>query len=134
MINPPICRVGGVDFGKEPSKIELTYKNPWFIKKYKGRGIITIEDLRKLIGIDIELKSLNGKNNIFRGIDWNGIGGELKENFERCNNIKYDEKTIFFVYISGFLKILKILIEDDRISLIKTEVMLRGIDDKIKNI
>lgn len=120
---------------KEDMKMEiLTNKYPWFIREYKGRIIITIRDIKELIGIDIDLKNLNAKNNIFRGRDWNGIGGNLKEEFEKCNNVKYEEETIFFVHIIGFLKILKILMEDGKVDLLAAESILRVIDDKIKYI
>lgn len=112
----------------------LTDKNPWFIKEYKGRIVVTIRDIKELIGVNIDLKKLNINNNIFRGQDWNGIGGVLKERFEKDNNVRYEEEIIFFVYITGFLKILKILMEDRKIDLLEAESILRTIDDKIKSI
>ena len=62
-----------------------------------------------------KLKKLNKSNNIFPGIDWNGIGGREKEEFEKHNNVRYEEETMFFLYITGFLKILKIIMEDGEI-------------------
>lgn len=120
---------------KEDMKIEiLTDKYPWFIREYKGRIVVTIRDIKDLIGVDVDLKNLNIKNNIFRGRDWNGIGGKSKEEFEKNNNIRYEEEIIFFVYLTGFLKILKILVEYGKVDLLEVESILRTIDDKIKYI
>ena len=104
-------------------------KYPWFIKEYKGRAIVTIKDIKELLGLHIDLKKINNKNNILRGKDWNGIGkGEVREEFARINNVNYKDDTIFFVYITGFLKILKVLIEDNKIELLDAENILREID------
>ncbi|CAM2079447.1 MAG: hypothetical protein NSGCLCUN01_03667 [uncultured Clostridium sp.] len=120
---------------KEDMSVEiLTHDYPWFIKEYKGRKVITIRDIKELIGINIELKNLSIRNNIFRGKDWNGIGGEIKKEFEKNNNLRYDGEIIFFVYITGFLKILKILIEHGKIELLAAESILREIDGKTKYI
>ena len=120
---------------KEDISVEILIdKYPWFIKEYKGRMVITIRDIKELIGVNIDLKKLNIKNNIFRGEDWNGIGGTSKEEVGKNNNIRYEEEIIFFVYITGFLKILKILMEDSKVDLLEVESILRAIDDKIKYI
>ncbi|MFQ7821408.1 hypothetical protein [Clostridium sp.] len=101
---------------KECNDIAIFIKNNNnFTKKYKGRAIVTIRDIKEIFGIDIELKKLNKSNNIFPGIDWNGIGGREKEEFEKHNNVRYEEETMFFLYITGFLKILKIIMEDGEI-------------------
>ena len=118
---------------KEDMSVEIVIdRYPWFIKEYKGRMVIPIRDIKELIGIDIELKNLNIKNNIFRGKDWNGIGGEIKEEFEKNNRVRYDGEVIFFVYITGFLKVLKILIEKGKVELLVAESILREIDSKTK--
>ena len=101
---------------KECNDIAIFIKNNNnFTKKYKGRAIVTIRDIKEIFGIDIELKKLNKSNNIFHGIDRNGIGGREKEEFEKHNNVRYEEETMFFLYITGFLKILKIIMEDGEI-------------------
>lgn len=96
---------------------DRSYTYPWFIKKYKGRIIITSNDLQELLGMDFDFKKLNNKNIIFRK-DWNALGqGNLREEFEKANNIYYEDETFFFVYLSGFFKILKLLLNENKISL-----------------
>lgn len=120
---------------KEDNGIAILIKNKQnFTKEYKGRIIITINDIKEIFGIDIELKKLNISNNIFIGIDWNGISGRAKEEFEKNNNVIYNEETIFFVYITGLLKILKIIMEEEKVDLSSVENILRMIDYKIKYI
>ena len=120
---------------KEDNGIAILIKNKQnFTKEYKGRIIITINDIKEIFGIDIELKKLNISNNIFIGIDWNGISGRAKEEFEKNNNVIYNEETIFFVYITGLLKILKIIMEEETVDLSSVENILRMIDYKIKYI
>ena len=120
---------------KEDNSVEILIKNQQnFTKEYKGRMIITIRDIKEIFGIDIELKKLNRSNNIFIGRDWNGISGRAKEEFEKNNNVIYNEETIFFVYITGFLKILKIIMEEGKADLSSVENILRMVDDKIKYI
>ncbi|WP_300856889.1 hypothetical protein [uncultured Clostridium sp.] len=110
------------------------YDNAWFVKKYKGKIVIMIKDIEKLIGVNIYLKDLNVKNNIFAARDWNGISGKIKEEFEKINNIECKEDIIFFVYISGFFKILKNVIEEGKVDVLEVENILRVIDNKIKYI
>ena len=120
---------------KEDNGIAILIKNKQnFTKEYKGRIIITINDVKEIFGIDIELKKLNISNNIFIGIDWNGISGRAKEEFEKNNHVIYNEETIFFVYITGLLKILKIIMEEEKVDLSSVENILRMIDYKIKYI
>ena len=120
---------------REYSSIEvLKNKQYCFTKKYKGRIVVTMKDIKEIIGIDIDMKKLSKSNNIFIGWDWNGIAGISKEEFEKNNNVIYDEETIFFVYITGLLKILKIIMEEGKIDLLSVENTLRIIDDKIKYI
>lgn len=100
------------------------YKYPWFIKKYNDRIIITIKDLKVLLGMDINFKELNNKNIIFRK-DWNALGqGELREKFESDNSIHYEDETFFFLYLSGFFKILKLLFNENQLSLSQVENIL----------
>lgn len=101
-----------------------THKYPWFIKKYHSKAIVTIKDLELLLNININSKVLNNKNIIFRK-DWNALGqGYLRKEFEKDNNIYYEEETFFFVYLSGFFKILKLLLNESKISLSQIESIL----------
>ena len=110
---------------KEYMSIEiLTDEYPWFIKKYKNRIIITDKDLIKLLGIDFDFKKENNENIIFRK-DWNALGqGALRKEFEKINNVYYEDETFFFVYLSGFFKILKVLLNQNKLSLFQIENIL----------
>lgn len=97
---------------------------PWFIKRYKNRIIITDKDLIKVLGIDFDFKKENNENIIFRK-DWNALGqGALRKDFEKTNNVYYEDETFFFVYLSGFLKILKLLLDENKLSLSQIESIL----------
>lgn len=97
---------------------------PWFIKRYKNRIIITDKDLIKLLEVNFDFKNENIKDIIFRK-DWNALGqGALRKEFEKTNNVYYEDETFFFVYLSGFFKILKFLVNENRISLSKVENIL----------
>lgn len=90
----------------------LDNKKLWFLNIYKGRYIITISDLNKLLGFEVNLNNLYYEDN-FNRRDWNALGrGELRNEFEIINNVHYEDETIFFVYLSGFLKILRILLRE----------------------
>lgn len=97
---------------------------PWFIKRYQNRIVITDRDLIKVLGIDFDLKELNNKDIIFRK-DWNALGqGKSREEFEIDNNVHYEDETFFFVYLSGFFKILKLLFDENKLSLSQIENIL----------
>lgn len=97
---------------------------PWFIKRYKNRIIITDKDLIKLLEVNFDFKKENIKDIVFRK-DWNALGqGALRKEFEKTNNVYYEDETFFFVYLSGFFKILKFLVNENRISLSKVESIL----------
>ena len=97
---------------------------PWFIKRYQNRIVITDRDLIKVLGIEFDLKDLNNKDIIFRK-DWNALGqGVLRKEFEKTNNIYYEDETFFFVYLSGFFKILKLLFDENKLSLSQIENIL----------
>lgn len=99
-------------------------KYPWFIKRYKNRIIITDKDLIKLLGVEFNFKKENIKDIIFRK-DWNALGqGVLRKEFEKTNNVYYEDETFFFVYLSGFFKILKFLVNENKISLSQVENIL----------
>ena len=103
---------------------DKSYAYPWFIKRYKNRAIITDKDLQKLLDLDFDFKKENIRDIIFRK-DWNALGqGALRKEFEKDNNVYYKDETFFFVYLSGFFKILKFLANENRISISKVENIL----------
>jgi len=92
-------------------KFEENITKLWFIKWHKGRPIITLNDFKKLTGIDLlTLKPFFREEYFSAGIDWNGLGqGALREEFERINNVHYEEETFIYMYASGITKALIIL-------------------------
>lgn len=98
------------------SKTALNYQRPWFIKILKGEPIITVHDFNLLVGVDvmkldaIKLKPSFHPHYFIRGVDINGLGqGPLREEFERVNNVHYEEETFLYLRLSGVAKALKIL-------------------------
>ncbi len=104
---------------------------PWFIKFYKGRPIVTINDFYILVGEEIGLGELIRDKSIINYIDWNGIGkGKNREEFERVNEVKYEDDTLIYLHITGFLKILKIFINENRITLSEVEKIINLLDNR----
>ncbi len=85
--------------------------HPWFIKKHRGKSVITVSDFSKLIGIDISKEKLFFRPECFTpGYDWNGLGqGPLREEFELINNVHYEDDTFIYLYHPGVIKALKML-------------------------
>lgn len=105
----------------------------WFIKLHKGKVVITINDLNELLGMKIDFKEISKRKDIFDRRDWNALGrGKLREEFEKNNNIRYEEETFFFVYLTGFLKILKMLVNENKINLYEAESIIGIIDNNTK--
>lgn len=121
--------------GKNIIKIEkniLEDTSPWFIKFYKGKPIVTISDLYILVGEKVELGELIGNKNIINYMDWNGIGrGNQREEFERINRVRYEDETLIYLHIIGFLKVLKIFIDKNKITLHKAESILNSLDNNV---
>lgn len=94
------------------------HKFPWFIKWYKGQPVVTIHDFNELVGLDIlKLKQFFKKEYFTAGLDYNGLGqGPLREEFERINNVRYEEHTFMYLYLSGVAKALKILRDENKLS------------------
>lgn len=93
------------------SKTTLNYQRPWFIKIFNGEPIITVHDFNLLVGVDVmKLKPFFHPPYFIGGVDWNGLGqGPLREEFERINNVHYEEETFLYFHLSGVAKALKIL-------------------------
>lgn len=91
---------------------------PWFIKWYEGYPIITLYDFNQLIGLKGKRHKKFFSPKYFKpGVDWNGLGqGSSREEFERENNVHYEEETFAFMYLSGAVKALNILQEENKIS------------------
>lgn len=105
---------------------------PWFIKKYKDTEIITINDLNKLLGIDvIKIKQFFRREYFTPAIDWNGLGqGHLREKFEKDNNVHYEEETFLYLYKSGVVKALKILGIENKIDTHTSKSILKALFPK----
>lgn len=91
----------------------LNFDNLGLIRWYKGDPVVTLNDFEKITGIDlIELGPFFKLEYFTGGIDWNVLGqGELRKEFEKINNVKYEGETLTFMYLSGFIKALKIINE-----------------------
>ncbi|SNR85569.1 BRO family, N-terminal domain [Anaerovirgula multivorans] len=100
--------------------IKLAPPNPaWYIKWYKGLPIVTLHDFKVLTGLD-----LHGMEPFFRlkhftpAVDYNGLGqGPLRQEFERVNNVHYEEETFIYMYASGVKKALRILANDRKLNM-----------------
>ncbi len=121
--------------GNNIIKIEkniLEDKSPWFIKFYKGRPIVTINDLYILVGKKVELGELIGNKSIINYMEWNGIGrGNQREEFERINRVRYEDETLIYLHIVGFFKALKIFINKKKITLQKAESIVSLLDNNV---
>lgn len=121
--------------GKNIIKIEkniLEDTSPWFIKFYKGKPVVTISDFYILVGEKVELGELIRNKNIINYVDWNGIGrGKQRDEFERINRVRYEDDTLIYLYIVGFLKVLKIFIDKNKITLRKAESIVNLLDNNV---
>lgn len=84
------------------------------VKSLNGKPVIIKKELEDYLGTSVS-KYIN---HLIPCIEFNGLGqGTLRENFEEYNNVFYEDKTIIYLTIAGALKIIRILMDKNIISL-----------------
>lgn len=84
------------------------------VKNLKGKPVIIKKELEEYLGTSVN----KYMNYLKPAIEFNGLGqGALRVQFEEYNNAFYVEETIIYMTLAGALKIIKILIDKNKISL-----------------
>lgn len=113
-----------LELGKTIKITETT--SPWFIKWLNNKPIITLHDFNDLVGFKVKspVFFLDKLEDRISGVYVNGYGqGEGREEFEKRNNIHYEEETFLFYTLVGFKRALRSLRDSKKIN-----------NDKYKNI
>ena len=109
-------RKESLELGEIIKIIEVT--SPWFIKWLEDEPIVTLHDFNKLIGFKVEsaVFFLDKLEDRMSGVYVNGHGqGEEREEFEKRNNVHYEEETFSFYTPVGFKRALKSLKDSKKI-------------------
>ena len=84
------------------------------VKNLKGKPVIIKKELEEHLGTSVN----KYMNYLKPAIEFNGLGqGALRVQFEEYNNVFYEDETIIYLTLAGALKITRILMDKNIISL-----------------
>lgn len=84
------------------------------VKNLKGKPVIIKKELEEYLGTSVN----KYMNYLKPTIEFNGLGqGDLRVQFEEYNNVFYVEQTIIYITLVGALKIIKILMDKNKVRL-----------------
>ncbi|MFR4825587.1 MAG: hypothetical protein ACLUBI_12535 [Clostridium sp.] len=84
------------------------------VKNLSGKPVIVKKELEEYLGTSVS-KYIK---NLIPCVEFNGLGqGALRVQFEEYNNVFYEDETIIYLTLAGALKITRILMDKNIISL-----------------